>query len=244
MKQLLIVSAAALLGLAALPAAAQESPPPDEAPDAGETWDEPSDGGLTWTAGVQTDYVRRGVSRTEDGSVFLGADYEAGLFYAGAWASNVDVGQADVEGDFYVGGRPEIAGFGLDLSATYVAYLGQGDGEDLNHWETQAQLSRSIGPVWAAASVGWSPDWIGAGEEAWWWQADAAFEVMPRWTLSAAVGGQDVSDSPEEYTYWNVGTTYALTDRAGADVRWWDTDADDLGEPYEGRLVAGIKVAF
>jgi hypothetical protein len=35
-----------------------------------------------------------------------------------------------------------------------------------------------------------------------------------------------------------------LTDAVSADLRWYDTDEHDLGEPYEGRLVGALTFAF
>ena len=68
-----------------------------------------------------------------------------------------------------------------------------------------------------------------------------------KWTVSGALGKQwlDVSD---DYTTWNVGVGYALTDKVGLDVRYHDTDVD--GVPgAEDRIVGadrppGIRVDY
>lgn len=196
---------------------------------------------------VATDYVFRGVSQTEeDVAVSAGVDVTKGAFYAGAWASSVSFagdGETSVEGDLYLGVRPEFAGWTWDFGA--VAYLyDDPSGLDYDYVEAKVAASRPFGPATIGAAVYWSPDFFGAAEdEATYLEANAAFSPNARWTVSGAVGRQFVSSSLD-YTTWNLGAAYKLTDHLALDLRYHDTDEHDFGEVYESRAVASLKATF
>ena len=60
---------------------------------------------------------------------------------------------------------------------------------------------------------------------------------------TAAIGRRE-QDNSLDYTAWNAGVTYALTDNLDADLRYYATDADVPGEQYADGLVAAITLAF
>ena len=202
-----------------------------------------------WSANgaVASDYVFRGVSQTEeDVAVSAGLDLTNGPFYAGAWASNVSFAGDDdtgIEADLYTGVRPEFAGFNWDFGV--VGYLYDEPGAlDYDSVELKAAASRAVGPATVGAAVYWSPDFFGATEdEATYVEANAAFSPADRWTVSGALGRQFVS-SDLDYTTWNLGAAFALTDTLAIDVRYHDTDEHDFGDAYGGRAVASLKATF
>ncbi|WP_313444677.1 TorF family putative porin [Brevundimonas sp.] len=199
---------------------------------------------VAWNVGAVSDYVFRGFSQTsEDPAIQGGVDLTSGGFYAGAWASNVDFGDdTDAEVDLYGGYRTEAGGFALDFGAIGYLYVGEPDGADYNYAEFKAAASRAVGPATFGAAVYYSPDFFGADKEATYAEVNAAFSPAPKWTVSGALGKQwlDVSD---DYTTWNVGVGYALTDKVGVDVRYHDTDVD--GVPgAEDRIVGAVKLTF
>lgn len=195
-----------------------------------------------------SDYVFRGVSQTEEeAAVSAGVDLTSGTFYAGAWASNVAFpGDPDTEAeiDLYAGVRPEFAGWNWDFGAVGYFYTGQPDGADYDYIELKAAASRAIGPATFGAAVYWSPEFFGASEdEATYVEANAAFTPADKWTISGAVGHQFLS-SDFDYTTWNIGAVYALTDNLTLDLRYHDTDEHDFGQIYESRAVATLKAVF
>ncbi|MFA4899696.1 MAG: TorF family putative porin [Brevundimonas sp.] len=199
---------------------------------------------VAWNVGAVSDYVFRGFSQTsEDPAIQGGVDLTSGSFYAGAWVSNVDFGDdTDAEVDVYGGYRTEAGGFALDFGAIGYLYVGEPDGADYNYAEFKAAASRAVGPATFGAAVYYSPDFFGADKEATYAEVNAAFSPTPKWTVSGALGKQwlDVSD---DYTTWNVGVGYALTDKVGVDVRYHDTDVD--GVPgAEDRIVGAVKLTF
>jgi uncharacterized protein (TIGR02001 family) len=197
---------------------------------------------------VSSDYVFRGVSQTEeDPALSAGVDLTFGQGYVGAWASNVSFpgdGDTNAEIDLYGGFRPEVAGFTLDLGLVGYFYTNQPGGADYSYGEVKLAASRAVGPATLGAAVYWSPDFFGASEdEATYVEANAGFSPADRWTVSGAVGRQFVS-SDFDYTTWNAGVTYALTETLGLDVSYSDTDGHDFGDIYGARAFASLKAVF
>jgi len=201
---------------------------------------------VTGNVAVTSDYVFRGVSQTrENPAISAGVDATFGDFYAGGWASNVDFGDdTDAEVDVYGGWRSELSGWAVDLGGVAYLYTGQPDGADYDYVELKAAASRAVGPATLGVAAYWSPDFFGASEnEATYLEANAAFAPADRWTVSGAVGRQWVS-SDLDYTTWNAGVAFALTDHLALDVRYHDTDQHDFGDGYGARAVASLKATF
>ena len=199
---------------------------------------------VAWNVGVVSDYVFRGFSQTgEDPAIQGGVDLTSGSFYAGAWASNVNFGDdTDAEVDLYGGYRTEAGGFALDFGVIGYLYVGEPDGADYNYAEFKAAASRAVGPATFGAAVYYSPDFFGIDDEATYAEVNAAFSPAPKWTVSGALGKQWLNVT-DDYTTWNVGVGYALTDKVGLDVRYHDSDVD--GVPgAEDRIVGAVKLTF
>jgi uncharacterized protein (TIGR02001 family) len=195
---------------------------------------------------LTSDYVFRGVSQTqEDPAISAGVDLTKNGFYVGGWASNVDFGDnTDAEVDLYAGYRPEVAGYALDFGVIGYLYAGQPDGADYDYVELKAAASRAVGPATLGAAVYYSPDFFGASEdEATYAEINGAVSPADKWTISGAVGRQWVS-SDQDYTTWNLGAAYQLTDTLAVDLRYHDTDQHDFGDIYGARAVATLKASF
>lgn len=203
---------------------------------------------VAYNVAIGSDYVFRGVSQTEeDPAISGGIDATFGTAYVGTWASNVSFPGDDdtnAEIDLYGGFRPQVAGWNLDLGVVGYFYADQPDGAEYTYAEFKAAASRAVGPATLGAAVYYSPDFFGASEdEATYVEANAAFSPADRFTVSGAVGRQIVS-SDFDYTTWNAGVTYALTDHLGLDVRYSDTDEHDFGDIYGARAFASLKAVF
>lgn len=203
---------------------------------------------VNFNLGVQSDYVVRGVSQTEgDPSVFGGVDATLGQAYVGIWASNVAFpGDPDTtaEIDLYGGWRTTRGAWTLEAGAVAYLYAGQPSGAAYDFLEAKLAASRTQGPWTMGASLFASPDFFGASEdEAVYVEANSAVRLTPKLAISAALGRQSVS-SDFDYTSWNLGVTWSVTDRIALDVRGWDTDEHGFGDIYRPRVAAALKATF
>lgn len=194
---------------------------------------------------VGSEYVGKGLGKS-DGEVAVSGEIEAGFgdFHASVFASTAKLSQgSDAEVITTVGWAPEAAGFAFDFSVLNRDLPGARAGVDENYWEYQADVSRDFGPVSARFRVNWTPDGFAATEEAWWVELQGGVKLAAPTKATAAVATRRAHGGAD-YTAWNVGVKHKLTDAVALDVRWFDTDEHDLGEPYEGRLVGSLSYAF
>lgn len=198
---------------------------------------------VAWNIGAVSDYVFRGYTQSnENPAIQGGVDANFGSFYVGAWASSVDFGDdTDTEVDIYGGYRGEAGGFAFDVGAVGYGYAGEPDGADYDYVELKAAASRAVGPATFGGAFYWSPDFFGLDKEAAYLEGNVAFTPADKWTVTGAVGYQwlNVNDN---YTSWNLGVGYALTEHVAIDVRYHDADVD--GPLSDARAVAGIKFLF
>jgi len=201
---------------------------------------------FSFNVGAATDYVFRGVSQTdESGQIFAGVDTTLfGIGYAGAWISNVDFGgSTDGELDLYAGVKPVIGPVNLDLGVVYYGYLNQANGADEDYTEWKIAGSTAVGPATVGAALFYSNDFFGGTGEATYFELNGSAPVAEKVSVSGAIGKQNV-EGPFDYTTWNLGVGYALTDNVGLDLRYYDTDEHGFGSIYDSRVVAGVKVVF
>ncbi|MBC7767239.1 MAG: hypothetical protein H7124_00470 [Phycisphaerales bacterium] len=200
---------------------------------------------------LASDYVFRGISQTGGNPAIQGgADYTNGMFYAGAWASNVDFAElgagSGIELDLYGGVRPQVGAVTFDLGVIGYFYPGVTDIQagggvegELDYFEGYAKASISPADRWTlGAAAYYSPEFTGETGQAYYVEANAAFAVNDAVGVSGAIGYQAIDDVSgvfpgefsDEYTTWNVGATYTLHGFA-IDVRYVGTDveaSDDL----------------
>lgn len=198
---------------------------------------------FSFNVGAASDYVFRGFSQTdEDPQVFGGVDVTAGQFYAGLWASNVDfLDSTDAEIDAYVGFKPTLGPVSLDLAAIYYGYIDAPSGSDYGYFEAKAAGSIPVGKATVGAAVYYSPDFFGAVDDAIYYEANVAFPIVDKLSVSGALGRQEL-EGPGDYTTWNAGLGYAFNDHIGIDVRYWDSSFDS--PISDSRGVVSLKATF
>lgn len=202
---------------------------------------------FSFNVGASSDYVFRGASQTDENpQIFAGVDTTLwGVGYAGAWVSNVDFNNGtDAEYDLYVGIKPQAGPFTLDLAVIYYGYINAPSGApDQDYVEFKAAGSAPVGAATVGAAVFYSDDFFGETGPATYVELNAAVPVAEKFTVSGALGYQDV-DYDGDYTTWNLGVSYAVNDVIGVDLRYHDTDEHDFGDIYDSRVVIGLKAVF
>ena len=207
----------------------------------------PDYGNWSFAFGAATDNRSKEASKSNgEGYVWGSAEWESasGLFYAGPGIESIKSSSgAELEVELGAGVRPQVAGFDLDLNATYKQQIEADPGTDDNAWEFTADVKRSIGPASGRVRLQYSPDSIGASEGWTWVEAQVGWDFTDKLYASAAVGRRE-QETSVDYTGYNVGLNYALTRNVEAELRWYGTDAEVPGEQYADSLVAGLSIAF
>ena len=88
-----------------------------------------------------------------------------------------------------------------------------------------------------------SPDGFGAADASIYYELNGSVPVSEKLSFSGAVGRQTY-DGPGDYSTWNLGAAYALTDKLSLDLRYHDTDEHGFGQIYGSRGVATLKAVF
>lgn len=196
---------------------------------------------VSFNVGVASDYVWRGVSQTDEGpQLFGGVDFSSGIFYAGAWASNVDFyDSTDAEIDLYAGITPTAGPVTFDLAALYYGYVNEPSGADYAFWELKAAASVPAGPVTLGAAVNYSPEFFGGIGSAVYYEVNASVSPAEKWTIGGAIGSQTF-DAGGDYSTWNVGVGFAFNDTLSADLRYHDNDLN-CGTICDSRVTLSLK---
>lgn len=197
--------------------------------------------------GAATDNRSKNASKSDgDPFVYGLAEWSSadGRFYANPGFETIKSPTgSELEVQVGAGYRPQFAGFDLDLSVVHKWQVDAEPGTDADAFEFTADASRSVGPASARLQLQHSPDGT-ASTEAWTWvEARLGWDFTDKLEATAAIGRREQHNNVD-YTGWNAGVTYAVTQSLEFDLRWFDTDANEPGERYEGTLVAGVNLYF
>lgn len=215
MKKTLLVAAVAISALFAGAAMAQDG------------------GSLSYNVELTNNYVWRGVSQTGDEAALQGGvDYKKGIFYAGAWGSNVDFGPdtANTELDLYLGVTPTVGDFAFDFGVIYYTYPGQCDSCDFTVGELKGAVSHPMGK----GSVGFAMYLPTEKLEDPYYEVNASYPLNDKWSVSGAMGNYESAG----YATMNVGATYAINSTLSLDLRY--SEASKL----PSNLFATLKASF
>ena len=200
---------------------------------------------LSANVALATEYVFRGISQTDENPAIQGGfDASYGLFYAGAWASNLDFGGADTNGDgiadsdvanieidWYGGIKKEFHGVELDLGVIYYTYPNAFDpGAELDYWELKGGVSATLlHDISASFTTYYAWEYTGEIGENWVFEGALEMPLPEVLGLSPTVSGTlayndgDVAAGGVNYWYWNAGLGLGFYERFNLDLRYWDT---------------------
>jgi uncharacterized protein (TIGR02001 family) len=211
---------------------------------------------------MTTDYVFRGLTQTDGPAIQGGFDYANGMFYAGAWGSNVNFGNT-MELDLYAGVKPVTGPVSWDLGVVGYLYPGSDPSPTFDYVEFYAKPSIAVAEGFTlGGALYYSPDFTGETGSAYYVEGNASFAATKELSFSGAVGYQQVSDlttktkpgyfnatdpSDDNYITWNVGGTYSVSG-FGFDLRYTGTDIDEKaifgGDYSDDKVVFTIKRAL
>lgn len=203
---------------------------------------------FAFNVGATSDYLFRGLTQTaKDPAVFGGVDMTAGLFYAGAWASNVDWG---VETDLYAGVKPVVGPVTFDIGAIYYGYP-DSDVKNAAYWEGKIAASIPAGEGTLGVAYYYSPEFFGKTGKADYYELNGSMPLpFGGASLSGAVGRQSLSRASygvDGYSTWNAGVTVPFLSKLSVDLRYVYTD-DDAKIACVGcssnKIVGTIKANF
>lgn len=233
----LVLSALTALLCAATPALAQDR---DNARYSGER---PSHWSFEFGGG--TDNRSKGTSKSgTEPYVFGEVQWNtASGFYADAEFETIDSSGSSVETEVEAGWQFSAAGLDFDTSISRKWRLDADPGQDDDAWEYQFDILRDFGPVDTRLRLEHSPDGLGSTRATTWVEARVRWPLADRLKASATLGRREQDNGPD-YTGWNAGVAWAITDTTALDLRWHGTDIADEGEQYEDALVASVLIAF
>ncbi len=190
------------------------------------------------TVGGTSDYVFRGISfNNEDPAAQGSIDMTYGIFYAGAWASNIADSFGPYELDLYAGITPSLGQINFDFGI--LGYLYPAADDDFDYIELKAGASTDIvKDLNAGVTFFYTPDSDNYAET---WTVEGSLSyALPKVgifspSISGLVGYSENLSFPSadafgfgvpDYVYWNAGLEVAV-ENFTMDFRYWDTDIED-----------------
>lgn len=168
--------------------------------------------------GAVSDYRFRGISQTQNApAVQGGIDYvHASGLYAGNWNSSVSsevyTNGAGLESDLYAGYRTKVGGVVVDMGSYNYVYARAGSTAGTKFDTSEVYVAATYGPVTVKASQAVT-DYFGIANSRGtrYYQADVAYPIAPKWTVTAHAGQTAVANSSTlSFVDYNIGATYDL----------------------------------
>jgi uncharacterized protein (TIGR02001 family) len=207
------------------------------------------------TVGATSDYIFRGISLSDEDPAAQGSlDMSYGIFYAGAWASNVsDYTDDNLYGpwelDLYVGITPSLGRVNFDFGVVGYLYPGADDSGDYVEFKagTNTELVKNLT---GGVTFWYTPDQDNYAET---YTIEGTLGYTLRQmgifepSISGLVGYSEAESSAaglseDNYTYWNVGLSLAV-EKFTMDFRYWDTNISDSANGGNGNFFGSEGLA-
>lgn len=220
---------------------------------------------ITGTVALTTDYDFRGVSLSdEDPAIQASIDYaHDNGFYASLLGSNVDYGSdydGTIEIDLSAGlsGETEI-GIGWDVGMACYMYPDSDSSPAKSEIEDYSEVYLGGSYQMLDAKVWYTDDYGDTGDDAWYTELNANFELPAGLTLGLHVGQgfgdywDAVADAAEinlattgidgDYTDWSIGLGYTVGS-FDLKLRYIDTNTDSALQVNSGAFANDSRVVF
>lgn len=187
--------------------------------------------------------ISKGLRQSEGIQILVRPELAVGPLFVAAFWKNVTSPTADGEGAALIGLRGRAGGFDLAVSAAYKLNTGARAQADRDCIEFTATASRRFGRVTPRINLIYSPDDLGGTRASLYAEAGASLSLFAGASLSANVARRTRDGGPD-YTAFNAGASYTITNSLTADLRYYDTAQSRLGVIYRPRLVASARLHF
>lgn len=185
------------------------------------------DGSFSGNVSLNTDWIFRGVSMTNEGPAVQGKVFyntDTGV-YLGVWGSNVnfnDGDEAHVEVNYYAGYASGIGNWKYDLGLIYYSYPGADSSLDYDFIEAAASMAYDFDLFSVGGAFNYSPDYWGGTGDSFYYAGNVHVPLPANFGIGGHVGYHDIDDLPDR-TEWGgyVGYNWEQFDFA---VKYTDTD--------------------
>ncbi len=189
-----------------------------------------------------TDYVWRGFSQTnQNPAVFAEIDLASHGFYLSGRTENVKFAGIKQEYDGWGGYVQPIGPIKLDVGFVRYGYINGAINTDT--LEGKVALSGDIGKLNAHVAGFVTGNYFGTHNAAEYYEVGGSYPLMPKLTLTGALGHQTVNHD-FHYDTWNVGLGYALRKGMNVGVRYVDTNTRVFGDLGGARVVGSFGITF
>jgi len=195
--------------------------------------------------GGGTDNRSKGASKSGNTAFgFAEVQYNAGGgFYADAEFETIDSSGSRVEAEIEAGWQFSGSGFEFDASISQKWRVDADPGQDDDAVEFQFDIVRDIGQGDARLRIEHSPDGLGRTLAWTWVEARMRWPLADRLQAAVTVGRREQDNAPD-YTGWNAGLVYDLTETVELELGWHGTDIAEQGDQFERALVAAVLLSF
>lgn len=198
---------------------------------------------MNYSLAVASDYVWRGVSQTDSGPAVFGTVAGSyGQFYFGTSVENVDFSGINTEYDNWAGYNIPLAGANLDIGLVRYGYVDSPSRIDT--LEVKVTLSKAFEAGTMAATVMHTANYFGSNNAATYVEFTAAHPLNDKFSVSGAVGYQELAKSTDDYATWNIGVGYSLSSHLGMDLRYSNNDVNSPANINDSRVVLMVTYSL
>lgn len=222
----LMLAGTLLLSLQGAPAIAFDLPPPDPLIE----------------FSIASRGYSKGVAQTDDLQLVVRPEVAFGSLRIGAYAKNVASPAFDGEFGASVGYRKAFGKTELSGSAAIKHLFDPVGNVDKAALELAFAATRAVGKLKPRVSVTYSPDDLGPTGKSLYWEGGAAYQFIKQTSASAGIAIRSRDGGPD-YTSFNAGLAHRLGPFT-ADVRYYDTNKNNLGTYFHRRVVVNLRARF
>lgn len=191
---------------------------------------------------VSSHGMSQGLSQTDGIQIIPRFFVQTGAARIGAQWKNIDSQSANGVAALFLKLSRKVGKYRLDAGVAYRIRTGAKASSDAQAWEFSGGCRREFGRLRLRISADYSPKEFGSGESLY-IEMGPTFDVSKVTTVSANVGRRERDGSPD-YTSLNAGISRVVRQKLSLDARYYNTNRNDLGARYRGRIVFSARLAL